>query len=566
MIRGGSVLLLILFCFLGNAQDSTEFRSPLGIPLHLSGTFAELRSNHFHGGLDIKTNGKTGYRVYATQRGYVSRIKVQAGGYGNALYINHPNGYTTVYGHLDKFNDVLAKYVKQQQYQQQSFGVDLYLDANQFRVEQGEIIGMSGNSGSSGGPHLHYEIRKTAGQIPINPLEYTAVRDNINPTIKGVRVHEMSQGFYHGKTYTEAAQYIQPGKYRISGDTIVVNDPVIAVSIKAIDKQNGSNNSNGFHDLKLFVDGQLTYNYTKTEVAFDESRYINSHIDYPGKKAGLGSYSNAFKLPGNRLKFLSNAPDGRIWLSQYTKRNIQLEVCDFEGNTSTIQFVVKYQPPTEPMMANTYSQHFPYNQPNAFSTTGLRLSIPNGALYDNLKFNYEAVNTPPAIKQPIYSSIHQVHYDEVPLHKLMSIGVEATTLPAELRSKALVASLDQRNRINVNKGTWEGNYLVAKTRSFGKFFITTDTAAPTITPYRQAKAKNYAGRESIQFKIADDLSGIKTYRGTVNGQWILMEYDAKRNLLYHKFDGKIPSGENTIRLTVVDVVGNTKELEYTFTR
>ena len=279
------LFFFILFSLQLQAQVESEFRSPLGIPLYISGTFAELRGNHFHGGLDIKTNGKEGYRVYAAKEGFISRIKVQAGGYGYALYVEHPNGYTTVYGHLSKFNDEITEYVKKQQYAKQSFEVDLYLGPNHFPVDRGEVIGLSGNSGSSGGPHLHYEIRKTAGQIPINPLKYTPVKDDINPTIYGLRIHNLQNGFYQSSGTTYDVSYNSPGKYSLS-QPVASNAPVIGISLKAIDKLNGSNNSNGFYSLKLFVDGQLLYEYEKAEVSYGETRMLNAHIDYPEKKRG----------------------------------------------------------------------------------------------------------------------------------------------------------------------------------------------------------------------------------------------------------------------------------------
>jgi len=565
-MKGWLVAVSILLGFSTNAQENTEFRSPLDIPLFLSGTFAELRGNHFHGGLDIKTNGKTGYQVYATKRGFVSRVKVQAGGYGNAVYIEHPNGFTTVYGHLRSFNDVIAKRVKAEQYKQKSFGVDLYFSPSDFPVSQGEVIGLSGNSGSSGGPHLHYEIRR-AGQRPINPMVYTPIKDDIKPTIQSVRVHELSEGFYQANSQTLPASYISSGNYKLSKDTIIVSDPLVGVSIKAIDKQNGTNNSNGFHDLKLFVDGQLNYHYAKDEVGFDESRYINSHIDFPAKVQRLGSYSNAFKLPNNQLQFLDpTTPDGRIWLSAYNKRQVKIEVCDLKGNTSTVNFYVKYVAPASPKMVNAYTQYFPYDQSNYYSANGIRLSIPPRSFYDNVKFQYEQKMDLSGIKYPIFSGLHQVHNDKVPMHKLMTIGVEAINFPDSLRSKALLATLNSRNRINVNSGNWEGNYFSAKTRNFGTFFITVDTKAPKIVAYKQPKGKVYSSRESVRFKITDNLSGIKSYTGTVNGQWVLMEFDAKNALLQHKFDNRIPKGPNTLKLRVTDYVGNTTELDYKFTR
>jgi len=560
----GFLFLFAVFSFGQSEFQAGEFDSPLGIPIILSGTFAELRSNHFHGGLDIKTNGKQGYKVYSAKEGFISRIKVQPGGYGHALYVEHPNGYTTVYGHLKRFNDQIAAYVKQQQYNNQSFYVDLYLTPGQFQVQKGEIIGFSGNSGSSGGPHLHYEIRKTGGQVPINPLLYTKVRDDIKPTIYGVRVHELVNSIYHAESYTQPANYISSGVYNLK-DTVRVNHPVIGASIKAIDKLNGANNSNGYVSLKMMVDGHLTYEYAKEAMPFDKNRYLNAHIDYPEKKVGGGTYVHCFKLPGNQLSIYDPvASDGRIWLSQYPVRNVAISVCDFAGNESTVEFVVKYEESQQqqPTFSGEYMRH---NQYNFFNREDVSVEIPNGSLYDDIYLSYEK-NETTIPKYPIYSSLHQIHNETVPLHKLMTVSVKETKLPVELRSKALLANLDRKGRINVNTGTWQGDMLQAKTRQFGQFFITTDTQKPRIADHNAPSGYNYAARTHMQFKISDNLSGIKSYTGTVDGQWILMQYDPKRNLLYHEFDERVTKGKHTFRLTVADAVNNITTKEFEFVR
>ncbi len=567
MMRFLICFCLCLFFLRSFAQDSPEkeFRSPLGIPLILSGTFAELRGNHFHGGIDIKTNGKEGYKVYAAKEGFVSRIKVQGYGYGHALYVEHPNGYTTVYGHLKRFNDEIAEYVKQQQYNQQSFEVDLYLQPGQFQLERGEVIAYSGNSGSSGGPHLHFEIRKTNGQIPINPLKFIDVKDNIKPSIFGVRVHELSEGFYNSNGKSFDATYLSSGNYEIS-TPIIVNDPIVGVSINAIDKLDGANNKNGFVSLKCFVDGNLNFEYTKDAIPFDKTRYINAHIDFPEKKRGGGTYINCFSVEDNQLAIynpISN--DGRIWLSQYPSRNISIEICDHAGNESKVNFTVQYQPiettqGNEPIGKPMYSDQY-----NVFTENGVRVDIPQGALYDKIVFTYEQ-NSTSIPEHPIYSNLHQIHNETVPLHKFMTVEVQETSMPDELRSKALMANLDRRGRIDVNTGYWVGDYFQVKTRNFGQFFITTDTQSPKISQLRAPTNNDYSARTHLQFKISDNLAGIKSYRATVDGQWILMQYDPKRNLLYHIFDERIPEGTHNFSLEVVDGVGNIERKEFSFTR
>ncbi len=560
-----AIIFLVGLSLLAYSQEESEFRSPLGIPLYLSGTFAELRSNHFHGGLDIKTNAKTGYRIYAAKEGYVSRIKVSPRGYGNALYVAHPNGYTTVYGHLSRFNDEITALVKRKQYQTQSFEQDIYLNANDLPVDRGEVIALSGNSGSSGGPHLHYEIRKTNGQIPINPMVYTTISDNINPTIKGLRVHELSNSFYHAKSKTYTVQYVSPGVYQLK-EPVIVQQPVVAFSIKAIDKQNGTNNSNGFAALTMLVDDQKTFAFDKTQVPFDKSRYINAHIDYPNKKQGGGTYTNCFKLPGNYLNFYDpTADDGRIWLSQFPERKVVISIRDFDGNTSTLQFNVKYLQMDNAAVPTHSGTYFAYNQNNSFQQDDVSVSIPNGALYDDIYFDH-ALNPSITTDLPIYSNIHKIHTELVPLQKFMTVSLAAKNFPEDLRSKALMANSDRNGKIDVNTGDWIGDSFQIKTRNFGNFFITVDSKEPKIVQ-RAAPANNdYSKAQTLAFTISDDLSGIKSYEGSIDGQWVLFTYDAKRNLLEYDFDDNVQAGQHVLKLVVKDYVNNKKELILNFKR
>lgn len=549
------ICVLFLSQFSYGQTEEDEFRSPLGIPLILSGTFAELRGNHFHGGIDIKTNAKEGYKIYATHKGYVSRIKVSAGGYGNAIYLTHPNGYTTVYGHLSEFNEELAKYVKEQQYNQQSFEYDQYFGPDKFPVERGTVIALSGNSGSSGGPHLHYEIRKTDGQIPVNPLKFTHIYDNIRPTIYGIRIHELSNGFYQSKGASYDVEYLGTGQYKIT-EPIIVTDSVIGVSIKSIDRLNGADNKNGYYSLKVYVDDQLNYSYKKDEVSFGETRMINAHVDYPAKKQGKGTYVNAFKLKGNELNFLEGQ-DGRIWLNGYPNRTIKIEVCDYAGNISTLAFQVQYQPKTEEIVTESIPQSvFIADQANTIYEPGLQVNIPRGALYDDVNYKYE-VRQDILMQEPIYSAFHQIHTEEVPLQKFMTVEVQVPNIPYELRDKAVMGTLDSNGKLGINTGKWVGNSFKVKTRNFGTFFVTSDSESPKVLQYRQPEGNNYMSQSQIEFKISDDLAGIKSYRGEINGQWVLFEYDRKRNLLYHKFDERTPKGSSQLVLTVTDGVGNT---------
>jgi len=564
-------LLLILFVSLQTkcqeeSNTTSEFRSPIGIPIYLSGTYAELRGNHFHAGLDIKTNGKSGYRIYSVADGYVARVKVQEGGYGKALYIAHPNGYTTVYAHLREFKGRIADYVKKEQYRQNQYGVDLYLSPGQIPVSKDEVVALSGNSGSSTAPHLHFEFRKTASQRTVQPLQFLDVKDDIKPTIQGLLANELSTGYYSATKKKAKVKYIRSGVYGVVGDTLFVNDPVVGLSLKAIDKQNGSNNSNGFYDLKMKVDDKLLYKYAKNEIGFDESRYINAHVDYPTKSEGGGTYVNCFRLKGNQLSIYDPAyDDGKIYLSQYNNRKVAISICDYKGNMSTISFVLSYREGAAGP-ADAISKSFSQSQSNSFSTDDASISIPNGALYEDVGFRYENLGKSRLTGLNSYSDLHRFHYKALPLHKNASIAIRAIDFPAELRSKALLAKLDSKGRVSALSASWNGDMLEGRTRNLGDYFITSDSVPPSASVTNRPSADNYNGRSSLTIRISDDLAGIKSYRPTVDGQWILMEYDRKNNKLTHFFDGRIAKGSHELNLTVLDYAGNEKRLSYTFTK
>lgn len=556
---------IFFYQFLFSQNDTNEFRSPVGIPIYLSGTFAELRGNHFHGGIDIKTNGRIGYNIYATQKGFVSRIKVKTGGYGLALYVEHPNGYTTVYGHLSEFKSGIEDFVKKKQYELQSYEVDLYLSPSDFPVEKGQIIGLSGNSGSSGGPHLHYEIRKTQGQIPINPLKYTKVEDQIKPKIYAVRVHNLSNGFYQSTGQTQKASLVTSGVFQVPAP-FIVNDDIVGVSVKSYDKQDGTYNQNGFYSLKLYVDGQLNYQYEKNQVGFDETRYINAHVDYPEKKRGGGTYANCFRLGGNQLKFINPAyNDGRIWLSQFPNRTVKIEICDYSGNVSYVEFEIKKAQQNESILTETQpTKRLFAKQKNEVQEGDFYANLPANSLYEDVDYTIAETALPAIVNHKTYSKVYQFHNEQVPLHKFMKVRLNSDLIPDSLKTKTVMATIDRKSKVDFNTGTWLGNAFQIKTRNFGTFFLTTDTESPTITKVSFPANQDFRGRKVMRFRIEDKVSGIKSYRAEVDGQWILMEYDAKKKSLYHRFDGRVAKGKHSLRLIVTDKVGNQTEETFNF--
>lgn len=542
------------------------FRSPVNTTIRLSGTFGELRPNHLHAGIDIKAyNGKTGQPILAAAEGYVSRVKVQSGGYGNVLYMAHPNGYTTVYAHLGKFPEAVAKYVKDEQYRRKKFEVDLYPSQGKFTFEKGAKIGTLGMSGRSFGPHLHFEIRDSGTEKPINPLLFgLAVTDQVAPRLHDLKIYHLNDKHETLKTQTFKTQRGGKG-YRIPGDTLSIGAWRIGIGLKAFDHFKGANNWNGVYAMEMYQDDALVYNFEMETFAFNESRYINAHLDYEEQVKKKSYINRFFSLPGNRLSiYKQKKEEGVISLSKSKASKITMIAHDVEGNKSTLEFWVR-RSEVKPVEETPYNYMLPYNQQNLITNGSLQLYFPKGALYENLYLRYHSSNEQ---SSGVYSSVHHLHHDKVPLHRYIDLAIAPTSLPEELRSKAFVAFCKDNEMENCG-GDWEDGKLKTRIRSLGDYCIMVDQEAPTIRPI--AYQNNMKGFSKMSFKIDDNFETARnveefTYEATVDGQWILMEFDSKKDLLTHRFDGRLGPGKHQLRLVVRDHVGNERVFEREFSR
>lgn len=541
--------------------------SPVGIPLFLAGNFAEPRANHFHSGIDIKTNGSTGVPVRAVADGTVSRIKVEPRGYGHALYIRHANGYTSVYAHLQEFSQAIENYVREEQYRRESFPVDLFPEPARFLVKQGEIVALSGNSGGSEGPHLHFEIRETASENTVNPLAKSfPVKDDIKPVIGRIYAFPLS-GNKDGVQPVSSQLSLSGGVYKPANGPISL-DKVCGLGIETWDLLDGSSNKCGIYRIQAFLDGELFFDYVADEFAFAETRYMNSFMDY---KIFMSTHRPVLRLyiePNNQLSlFRFSKNHGRIELKDQNTHTIRLLIEDAAGNRSEALIPVRLNPAQykrDPAFTPDYNAWFSYGEVNTFSSNGIDIRIPHGALYDDLGFRY-AASEPEA---GCYSLIHSVHRSDVPLHQYYTISIEAVGLPPGLKSQAIIAQKTENNRFSPVGGTWEGNCLVTRTRSFGVFCIRVDTGKPEIRPLNFSSPEELRNASAIRLTVTDDFSGIAQYRGEVDGKWILMEYDPKNNLLEYVIDPKrIGIGkQHQLVLRVSDQVNNTTTYTTTFYR
>ncbi len=547
------ILFIILIVSFNKIINSQEYIHPLDINMLLSGTFGELRTNHFHAGIDIKTKGVEGQNVYAIADGYISRIKISSWGYGKVIYINHYDGKTSVYAHLKSFAEKIDTIIKREQYKKEKFEINYY-PKKKILIKQKEIIGKSGNTGSSAGAHLHFEIRETKSSRPINPLFFNfKIADNIPPTIKKIKVYNIKNN------QDTVINVTKEGSGYLIKDTIQVSQD-FSIGISTYDKLNNAYNKNGVYSIKLYYDNNLCYHFQADTLNFLTTRFINAHIDYCEKITNNTKYHRCFSLPYNKLenyKILLN--NGVININDEKIHLIELKVNDFANNESSIKFNVKKKiEQINHNIEDTNLELFHYNKNNIFKKDNFKIQIEKMSLYENINFSY---STEDSIKG-VFGKIHKCHNNKTPLHKSFTVAIKEN-IPENLKGKVYIA-IKEKDNFYYKGGQWEGKYLTTKIQEFGKMCIIADTIKPDIKGVNIYPGKIIKKQKTIRFTITDKHSGIANYKGTINNKWILMDYDHKRNLLSYDINKLIKKGENNIILEVTDNVGNKKLYEAKF--
>ncbi|WP_423818848.1 M23 family metallopeptidase [Salinimicrobium sp. TIG7-5_MAKvit] len=555
--------LLFLTGFIVSAQvanvPTNYFDDPLQVPLALAGTFGELRSNHFHSGLDIKTQQREGLPVYASAEGYVSRINVSHYGYGKALYIQHPNGYTTVYGHLKNFSPEIEAYIKKLQYQNESYEVEVYPTASEIPVERGELIANSGNTGGSGGPHLHFEIRD-GEQRPMNPLMFgIELEDTRAPIVSALFVYPAGEEAHvNGSATRQKLRLIpqQDGSFRAEKIDACGE---IGFGITAVDQLNAAPNHNGVYKIESSANGEKLLQVNFEKFSFAETRHLNQLIDYGYYTQNNSRIQKLFVEPSNPLSIYSDVKnEGYLNVQDSLSYNYTIKVSDFAGNERIVHVPIegKHRNDIKEDPSKITDFFVPASTGAQFESNGIDVYIPENSLYQDayldVSFEDEKVS---------------LHEDVIPIHSNISIGFNVSKYKPEDREQMFIARLNKWGNPQYSDTTKDGERFTTKTRTFGTYTLGRDVKAPTVTPVNFRDGQWISGNKDLKIKISDDLSGIKSYRATVNGKFILMEYEYKRNLLTHDFaDGVVTDTENHLKLEVIDNVGNTTVFESTFFR
>ena len=544
------------------AYPQNYFRYPLDLPPTTAGSFGELRSYHFHSGLDFKTNHQIGYPVHAVADGYVSRLRVQFGGFGNAVYITHPNGYVSVYGHLDHLQPGLAKLIKDYQYQTQSYEVDFNLAPMQMPVCKDEVFAWSGNAGASAGPHLHFELRDAITQETINPQLFgLTIRDKIPPVITGLYIYHLNNNPFSEQTPKE--HYLVKGagsSFHVYNKSSFSLDGDIGFGISTYDMNSTSGNHNGVYSIVLNVDGKPVYTFAVERFAFDQTHAINAHIDFPAFETTRAEIQKNFILPGNKIGVYPQSVNrGIINFTDGKEHKLQYIVADIAGNTSTLNFTVKAgNSPIKPNAPMPGTVLFKYDKPNIFTADKIRISIAPGNLYDDLYFNYSTLPKKPGA----YSLVYRVHNRFTPIHDSYDIWIKPDSTIGKLAAKAIIVNAGSVTDDNI----YEDGYIKAHAHNFGDFYVMVDTTPPVIRPINITDGRNMAAARGIYFKISDNLSGIKSYTGMIDGKWVLMQWDFKTRVLSFIFDEDIKPGKHTFTLVVTDKKDNAAQFKANFYR
>lgn len=555
-------ILAGIFLFAGitnNTAEAQQLRKPMDIPVLLSGNFGELRSNHFHSGIDFKTQGVEGKPIHSVQDGYVSRISVSPWGYGNGLYITHPDGTTTVYGHLQKFSQKITAYLKEKQYEQESFNVNLSLTPDELPVKEGELVALSGNTGSSGGPHLHFEVRDTETEEPMDPIEYykDLIKDTQAPKIQGIMVYSMpGKGVVNGSRRKLELKPVtaKNGKQTLTGKIEAWGE--IGLAVKGYDYMDNTSNIYGIKDITLTADSQVIFHSNLDRFAFDESRYLNSFTDFEEWKEHRSFYIKSFVDPGNRLRFIESLNRGILTIDEPRTYHLTYQLADAFGNTTRLSIRIegKEQPIQEIDTENT--ELFHWWSDNRFGAKGIRLTIPKGNLYDDLYFRYSVKEDSAAL-----GATHILHNKPVAFHKSAKLSLRLQTDTLENKQQYGIVRL-QNGRRSWTGGVYRNGWVDADIKEMGSYTLGQDLVPPTITPLNPA---TWVSKQSIALRLSDNLSGVQTYRGEIDGQYVLFEMNSKSVITYHFDKERLARGKHTLKLVVTDACGNQSTYTYPFT-
>lgn len=541
-------------------NEPFQLSSPVKHPLSFSGGFGELRSNHFHAGLDIRSShsGRPD-EILAAQKGFISKIDIKADGYGKAVFIQHPGGYTTVYAHLERLRPDLEARLRELQFAQRKFEIEAEFKEGEIPVEAGEFFAFMGNTGASRGAHLHFELRKTATNEILDPLEFgLGVVDRIAPVLKRIKVYGFGQdGFLQDEKIVLKKQLVNP---------VVIAGDFLGIAVDAADKNNQSWNTTGLKHIRLMVDSVLVYEYHLDSWHPEDARYMNAHIDFHSKLKSLGHFHRCYKLPGNCLPIYKNIlNDGLVSLQFEKDHHIKLEIADAFDNKTHESFLVRRSNQMINPVGQCKGDMVPYDQAYVWDFKFGQIRFDAGTLYESTPIVADTLSN---VLKNAYSPWLGIRATGIPLHKHYQISVFPTRkLDSALIDKAYLAIKTAESVRSLPNSKWNGEHFVGTHNQPGFFCIMVDTIAPTITPltFRADMRKS----KSFKFRIKDNIPSTKVsqevrYHAYIDGNWILMEHDAKSRTIRHEFDPMLESGRHELVIVAEDNRNNKRTYRANF--
>jgi len=545
-----SFLSLFLICIL-SALNSQEYNlnSPIDLPLNLSGTFGEFRSSHFHYGLDITTNKKSGYKVNSIDSGSIVRIRVSTSGYGKAIYIDHPNGLTSVYAHLKEFSPKIQEYIKSQQYLNKSYNIQKFFNKGDLVINKGDLIGYSGNTGGSSGPHLHFEIRDTKSQNPINPLsfEYKLV-DNERPIIRSLYVFDENDRFKKNNPKKYIIKKINDSIYE--SKKIVFNNN-IGIGIEVYDRQSSSNyNRNGVYEIKMYLDSILNFSYKMDKINISESIFRKVFYDYSLLKSKKLRVQKIYYPPNSKLSFLNhNINTGMFGSNDKDEKNVVIEVMDWNNNKSYLSF--KIEGVSSNVIENSIEGiEIVPSQKYLIKKNNTEVSFQKNSFFNKVALNIESKNDTLVI-----------HEDSYPLRKSYNIKIIKQVKDSIKKRQSYIGLINNNGTLSYLNTSKTDQFFSTNSSILGSYVLSRDSISPEVKPLNFSLNKDISNQKTLRLKVYDKTSGVKSYNVLINDNWALFEYEPKSNLIFHQIeDGIIKNGENNINVKVIDGVGNETEI------
>lgn len=558
------ICLQMLSCFLyaqlfpKRDYPSNYFRYPLNIPLRLNANFGEMRPNHFHMGLDLFTERRENLPVYAPADGWVSKLRIDPSGFGNAIYLSHPNGYTTLYAHMNSFAVFMESALEEGQYANESWKGDVDFDKNMLKVKKGDFIGYSGNTGASAGPHVHYEIRRTDDDACVNPLFFHPVADNTPPVITKIAIYDRNKS-----TYEQTPKIISPvkagGEYIIQGNVLNVSSRRISLAIVATDAITGVPNQNGIYEAVAYLDDFPVSGFQMDGISYQQTRYLNAHIDYRLHSTTGSYFQHLTPLPGDRLPIYYKKEDGVLELEK-DEHQLRIEVKDPNGNTSVFQCTLRVDNSLE---INTNpgkdSRFMLPNQVNVFENEDLQFFSSDRAFYDAFRFVYQSKPYASGM-----SRIHVLHNQSIPVHDSLIIRIKANKILNQKQAERVVMIREGKGKKDIRKTNMAKNWYEAKFRDFGEFRLEIDEQPPVITLTGISEGAIVTKGQTITCTVNDNLQKIYRFRAEIDGYWVM--FTGTGPVFRYRIDEHCPAGNHVLKIIAEDVAGNTTTKEISFRR